>query len=104
MPIAILCALQPRNSNGFEITTILHADPKTSHIPVIAIGDRRQHSQLDALRSGYADFVDRRLGRRRSRPICFLFSPATGRVPADAMLRARRRPSTDGSPWWTFPA
>src|SRR5208283_1973983 len=61
-PVAILCGLNLCHANGFEMTTILQADPKTSRIPVIAIGDRRQQSQLEALRAGYADFVDRRLG------------------------------------------
>jgi DNA-binding response OmpR family regulator len=61
-PLAILCSTNTRNSGGFEIPTILRADAKTSHIPVIAIGDRGQQSQLEALRIGYEDFVDRRLG------------------------------------------
>jgi CheY-like chemotaxis protein len=62
MPVAILCATSFNNSIGFEIPSILRADPKTSHIPVVAIGDRGQQSQLEALRAGYADVVDRRLG------------------------------------------
>jgi DNA-binding response OmpR family regulator len=62
MPVAILCSTASRGPNTFEIPAILHADSKTSHIPVIAIGDRGQQSQLEALRAGYEDFVDRRLG------------------------------------------
>jgi hypothetical protein len=61
-PVAILCSINQRGANSFEIPTILRGDAKTSHIPVIAIGDRGQQSQLEALRAGYADFVDRRLG------------------------------------------
>ncbi len=62
MPVAILCSMNQRSTSSFEIPTILRADAKTSHIPVIAIGDRGQHSQLEVLRAGYEDFVDRRLG------------------------------------------
>ncbi len=61
MPAAILCSLGPRDSTGFEIPAILREDAKTSHIPVIAIGDRGQRSQLEVLRAGYEDFLDRRL-------------------------------------------
>jgi len=62
MPVAILCSINQRAANSFEMPAILRADVKTSHIPVIAIGDRGQHSQLEVLRAGYEDFVDRRLG------------------------------------------
>ena len=62
MPVAILCATSARASCSFEIPTILQADANTRHIPVIAIGDRGQQSQLEALRAGYADLIDRRLG------------------------------------------
>ena len=61
MPVAILCGVNLRNSNSFEIPSILRADVKTRHIPVIGIGDRGQQSQLQALRAGYDDFLDRRL-------------------------------------------
>lgn len=62
MPVAIFCATSPHESTGFDIPTILRADAKTSHIPVIAIGDRGRQSQLEVLRAGYEDFLDRRLG------------------------------------------
>ena len=62
MPVAILCSINQRSASSFEIPTILRADAKTSHIPVIAIGDRGQNSQLEVLRAGYEDFLDRRLG------------------------------------------
>jgi DNA-binding response OmpR family regulator len=62
MPVAILCATSPRESTGFDIPAILRADTKTSHIPVIAIGDRGRQSQLEVMRAGYEDFLDRRLG------------------------------------------
>jgi DNA-binding response OmpR family regulator len=62
MPVAIVCSISAGNSSGFEIPSILQADAKTSHIPVIAVGDRGKQSHLEALRAGYLDFVDRRLG------------------------------------------
>lgn len=62
MPVAILCSISSSNSSGFEIPSILQSDAKTSHIPVIAVGDRGKQSHLEALRAGYLDFVDRRLG------------------------------------------
>lgn len=62
MPAAILCSISSHNSSGFEIPSILQSDAKTSHIPIIAVGDRGKQSHLEALRAGYLDFVDRRLG------------------------------------------
>ena len=62
MPVAILCSIYSHNSNGFDIPSILQADSSTRHIPVVAIGDRGRLSHLEALRAGYMDFVDRRLG------------------------------------------
>lgn len=62
MPVAIFSATSSRESTGFDIPTILRSDAKTSHIPVIAIGDRSRQSQLEVLRAGYEDFLDRRLG------------------------------------------
>ena len=90
MPVAILCASSLRNSNGFEIPTILRADAKTSHIPVIAIGDRGQQSQLEALRAGYEDFVDRRLGAEEiaSHLLSFLSSHKDGFKPTQMLTRA----------------
>jgi len=62
MPVAIFSATSSRDASGFDIPAILRADAKTSHIPVIAIGDRGRQSQLEVLRAGYEDFLDRRLG------------------------------------------
>jgi DNA-binding response OmpR family regulator len=90
MPVAILCATNAINPSGFEIPTILRADAKTSHIPVIAIGDRGQQSQLGALRAGYEDFVDRRLGAEEiaSHLISFLASNRDGFQPTQMLTRA----------------
>ena len=62
MPAAILCSLSVKQSDGFEVPSILQADAKTRHIPVIAVGDCRKHSHLETLRAGYVDLLDRRLG------------------------------------------
>jgi CheY-like chemotaxis protein len=90
MPAAILCASHLGNAAGFEIPTILRADPKTSHIPVIAVGDRGQQSQLEALRAGYADFVDRRLGAEEivSHLMSFLSSRRDGFHPTQMLARS----------------
>jgi CheY-like chemotaxis protein len=90
MPVAILCAINFNNSVGFEIPSILRADPKTSHIPVIAIGDRGQQSQLEALRAGYADVVDRRLGAEEmaAHLISLLSSHRDGFQPTQMLARS----------------
>ena len=38
-PAAILCSTSMREINAHELPPIVHADPKTAHIPVIAIGE-----------------------------------------------------------------
>jgi CheY-like chemotaxis protein len=90
MPLAILCATNTRNSAAFEIPSILRADAKTSHIPVIAIGDRGQQSQLESLRIGYEDFVDRRLGADEivSHLISILSSHRNGFQPTQMLARS----------------
>jgi DNA-binding response OmpR family regulator len=90
MPVAILCSTASRGPNTFEIPAILHADAKTSHIPVIAIGDRGQQSQLEALRAGYEDFVDRRLGAEEiaAHLVSFLSSHKDGFKPTQMLSRS----------------
>ncbi len=61
-PSAILCSTTLREINAHELPPILHADPKTAHIPVIAIGDGGEQALMEAFRSGCADYVDKRLG------------------------------------------
>ncbi|HEV2349684.1 MAG TPA: DUF4388 domain-containing protein [Terriglobia bacterium] len=90
MPVAILCSTASRGPNTFEIPAILRADSKTSHIPVIAIGDRGQQSQLEVLRAGYEDFVDRRLGAEEiaAHLVSLLSSRKDGFQPTQMLTRA----------------
>lgn len=59
-PMAILCATNLREMNALEIAPILHADPKTASIPLIAIGGGGDQALLEAYRAGCDDCVDRR--------------------------------------------
>ena len=60
-PAAILCATNLREMGALEIAPILHADPKTAGIPLIAIGGGSgEQALLEAYRAGCDDFVDRR--------------------------------------------
>lgn len=90
MPVAVLCSTASRGPNTFEIPAILHADSKTRHIPVIALGDRGQQSQLEALRAGYEDFVDRRLGAEEiaAHLVSLLSSHKDGFQPTQMLPRA----------------
>src|SRR5262249_54794205 len=51
-----------RDISAPNLPPIAHADPKTAHIPVIALGDGGDHALMEAFRSGCADYVDKRLG------------------------------------------
>ena|SRR5437868_1723301 len=62
MPSAILCATNMREMGAHEIPKILHADIKTAHIPIIAMGDGGEQALMEAFRAGCEDYVDRRLG------------------------------------------
>jgi two-component system cell cycle response regulator DivK len=59
-PAAILCATNLREMGAHEMAPILHADPATAHIPLIAIGSGEGQALLDAYRAGCDDYVDRR--------------------------------------------
>ena len=48
MPVAILCATNLTNSDVYTIPGILHADERTRHIAVVAIGDGGEQPLLDA--------------------------------------------------------
>lgn len=61
-PSAILCSTTLREINAHELPPILHADPKTAHIPIIAMGDGGEQALMEAFRSGCADYVDKRMG------------------------------------------
>jgi len=59
-PMAILCATNLREMGAHEMAPILRADPKTSAIPLIAIGTGGDQALLEAYRAGCDDYVDRR--------------------------------------------
>jgi CheY-like chemotaxis protein len=61
-PEAILCATNLREMNAFELPKIVHSDHKTSHIPIIALGDGGDQALMEAFRAGCDDYVDRKLG------------------------------------------
>ena len=61
-PSAILCATNLREMNAYDIVPILHQDQKTSHIPVIAIGDDGEKGLMAAYRAGCDDCVSRQQG------------------------------------------
>lgn len=61
-PAAILCATNLREMNAFELPRIVHGDHKTSHIPIIALGDGGDQALMAAFRAGCDDYVDRKLG------------------------------------------
>jgi CheY-like chemotaxis protein len=61
-PCAILCATNLREMNAYDIVPILHQDPKTAHIPVIAIGDDGEKGLMAAYRAGCDDCVSRQQG------------------------------------------
>lgn len=59
-PDLILCATELREMGAFEIVSVLHGDPKTAKIPVLAIGSGADKGPLDAYRAGCDDYIDRR--------------------------------------------
>jgi DNA-binding response OmpR family regulator len=61
-PSAIVCSTSLREISAHDLPPIVHADPKTAHVPVIALGEGGDHSLMAAFRSGCADFLDKRLG------------------------------------------
>jgi len=61
-PLAILCATNMREMGAYELPPILHADIKTAHIPIIAVGDGGDQALMEAFRAGCEDYVDRRNG------------------------------------------
>lgn len=61
-PVAILCSTNLREMGAYEIPKILHADIKTAHIPIIAMGDGGDMALMEAFRAGCDDYIDRRVG------------------------------------------
>src|ERR1700736_497252 len=59
-PAAIVCATNMREMGALEIAKILHADPKTAALPVIALGDGSQRALMEAFQAGCDDYIDRR--------------------------------------------
>jgi CheY-like chemotaxis protein len=59
-PTAILCATNLREMGALEMAPILRGDPKTAHIPLIAVGGGGDQALLEAYRAGCDDYVDRR--------------------------------------------
>jgi len=58
-PAAIVCATNMREMGALEIAKILHADPKTANLPVIALGDGSQRALMEAFQAGCDDYIDR---------------------------------------------
>jgi CheY-like chemotaxis protein len=61
-PAAILCATNLREMGAHELPKILHADIKTAHIPIIAMGEGGDQALMEAFRAGCDDYIDRRVG------------------------------------------
>lgn len=61
-PSAIVCSTSLREINAHDLPPIVHADPKTAHVPVIALGEGGDQALMAAFRSGCADYLDKRLG------------------------------------------
>ena len=59
-PTAIVCATNMREMGALEIAKIIHADPKNSALPVIALGDGSQRALMEAFQAGCDDYIDRR--------------------------------------------
>ncbi len=87
MPSAILCSTNLREISAHDLPQIIHADPKTAHIPVIAMGEGGDQALMEAFRSGCADYVDKRLGPEliASQIKTFLRSSAEGFQPVQML-------------------
>src|ERR1700694_888155 len=51
-PAAIVCATNMREMGALEVAQIIHADPKTAALPVIALGDGSQRALLGVFHDG----------------------------------------------------
>jgi CheY-like chemotaxis protein len=58
-PSAILCGMRIREMGAMEIAKIVHADPKTASLPIIALGDGSQRALMEAFQAGCDDYIDR---------------------------------------------
>ena len=59
MPTAILCATNMREMGALQIAAIIHADPKTASLPIIALGDGSQRALMESFQAGCDDYIDR---------------------------------------------
>src|SRR5436309_15012564 len=59
-PSAILCSTSMREISAHDVAPIVHADPKTVLVPVIAMGEGGDQALMEAFRAGWADYVDKR--------------------------------------------
>jgi len=62
MPSVILCSTSLREMSAHDLPKIVHGDPKTTHVPVVAMGEGGDQALMEAFRSGCADYIDKRLG------------------------------------------
>jgi CheY-like chemotaxis protein len=58
-PAAVVCATNMREMGALEIAKIIHADPKNSSLPIIALGDGSQRALMEAFQAGCEDYIDR---------------------------------------------
>jgi CheY-like chemotaxis protein len=58
-PTAVVCATHMREMGALEIAKIIHADPKNSSLPIIALGDGSQRALMEAFQAGCDDYIDR---------------------------------------------
>jgi CheY-like chemotaxis protein len=86
-PSVILCSTSLREITAHDLPKIVQADPKTAHIPVIAMGEGGDQALMEAFRSGCADYVDKRLGPEliASQVKTFLRSSAEGFQPVQML-------------------
>ena len=58
-PAAVVCATNMREMGALEIAKIIHADPKSATLPIIALGDGSQRALMEAYQAGCEDYIDR---------------------------------------------
>jgi CheY-like chemotaxis protein len=58
-PTAVVCSTNMREMGALEIAKIIHADPKNSSLPIIALGDGSQRALMEAFQAGCDDYIDR---------------------------------------------
>jgi CheY-like chemotaxis protein len=58
-PAAVVCSTNMREMGALDIAKIIHADPKSATLPIIALGDGSQRALLEAYQAGCEDYIDR---------------------------------------------